>query len=350
MFPPQFIVTSLGPFTRNDINRFTGTGNRLETWKVGMVHSYQSGQSIDLYFPTEAQAKAFSLWKPYTQEEILKLAGNTSSTFEVRDIGKTKQSGPTNKYTGKPTIIESWRAALDNFTDGRTINWAFPTESEVREKFDQSKAYTLRGMFGTLPSVPEPVTQAYLGAAENAVQAAKEKEKADYERQQKSVFAQEKAAKALGATAATYYSDYQKSIKRAAQAQAGVSAARAKEKAAYKAYMDAAATNPRGSFDLYQQYTSAMQAREQAESYANLVSSDVPKYEARYNQAKVNAANAAAKAKNLAKGLDSRTIPEGINQYTIAEGGAEGYYNGVYYKEGTFPVNGQWTGIYKVRL
>lgn len=344
MFPPQFIVTFIGSIEKRDINRYS-TGAKIETWKVSMSHAQASGQTLELFFPSEAQARAFSQWGVYTQADILKRVGDTSSQFQVKSIDKTKVAGPPNRYTDRPTIIESWKASLENMTDGRAVSWSFPTEKETRDKFDISRGYSYQSIMGTMPSVPAPVTEAYLAAADAAVQREKEAEQADYELQVKRSKQQKAIAASQSAIAKTESSNIAKAENRTNQLRTQAASIRGQATKKRNLYYQT------GNGDYLIESVRLDNQAAEVESQANLSSGDIAIYQQRYNAAKKAAATATAKAKALAKGAEMRTIPEGVNEYTIAEGGAEGYYNNVFYKEGTFTVkNGQWTGIYKARL
>ena len=345
MFPPQFVVTFLGVVEKRDISRYSTNAVKTDVWKVGMTHAQIAGQTINLYFPTEAQARAFSQWGVYTQQDILKRVGDTTSAFNVKDIAKTKTQGPPNRYTDQPTIIESWKAALENMTDGRQIEWAFPTEKEARDKFSVSNTYSFQGMFGTMPSQPVTVTEAYLAAAEAAVDRAKEKEQAEYDLQIK----KSKKEKAVAASQAAI----------AKQEAANVSKAQARTNSLYSqaASIRGQATKKRnlyfqtGNGDYLTEAVRLDNEAARVEDSARTSEGDIGIYQSRYNAAKAASAAADARAKALAKAAASRTIPEGISEWTIAEGGAAGYYNGVFYKEGQFTVkNGPWVGTYKERL
>jgi len=348
MYAPQFIVTAIGEADAPATQRFSAARDAIRMWRVGMTHAYYANTTMDLYFPTEGEANSFSQWGVYTPGQIIERSGSTKTSFSVKDIKKIKARGPDNKFTDKPTFVEQWKASLENLTDGRIFQFAYPTEKEVRDKFDLGGAYTLQNLLGTMPSVPTLVTESYLFAAEAAVERARLAEEAKHALAVKRQEAAESAAEEAQGAATAAWGEVVRNQTGTSSARARAAALRAQAEAIKAQWSDSGATYGSEAYNKFaQQYATADNAAKSAETDAAELASDLPSYVARYNQAKAAAQAAQARVAALAKGINRRTIPTAVQTYTISDGGATGYYNGVYYKAGTFTTkNGQWTGIY----
>lgn len=342
MYAPQFIVTSLGPITRSSRNDFTGTLRADEMWRVGMVHGYFKGETIDLYFPTEDEARRFGQWKIYEPSEIMDLSGGVQNPFTVKSIRRTKGYGKINEYTDKPEITEAWKTLLVSDMDDREVEFGYPTEREARERFDESQSYTMLDMLGTMVSVPAIVVASYQYAAEQAVERAKAKEQAEHELH----LAWAKQSKEIAAQTAALEQSAWGSVQKEA---ADIGAAESAYAAAYYSYNQM----PQGT---YEEVTAKIAAYHRLIALGEQVEGQKAEFrqaQINYQVAKAQAAQAAQAARDAALSVQRRTIPSGIQAYTITNGGAAGYYNGVFYRAGTFHANEspyQWYGSYESKV
>ncbi len=344
MQPPQYIALAISQANR----RIGGSYDQAistQMWKVSLANSYYNQTAIDLYYLNEEDARQFAQFSVYTPAEILKITGRDQAGFRVKAIDKAKTSGGTSPYTDKAITTDIWRAQLEA-DNGNGMDWSYPTEAEVRQRFSTGKTYTAHDLLGTTASVPISVSQAFDFAAQQALQAAIEQEQAETDLEN----AKANAAQAVYQADVTAELAAGKSLADAqvAASKAATAASTARGKAtAAQTKADAAIGKP-AYVSLLTTAIQLGQAADQAEQTAGSKSGDIAVFQQRVLTAINTAQVAFQKAKQLAKGAAQRTIPTRTQEYTIVEGGSAGYYNEVFYKSGTFTVkNGQWSGIFR---
>ncbi len=152
-YRPIFQVTEYRNVQRRSpSSAYTDAENRLDSWKVGMLHGYFAGMGMDFYFPTEAQASRFSLWTIYNPGEIIELMDGAK--FTVSRIQKTHRMSPPNRYSGQRALVDAWQVIFEG-EDGETIEQWHPTAQGT--VFRRTRVLTMADILGTLPSMPRDV-------------------------------------------------------------------------------------------------------------------------------------------------------------------------------------------------
>lgn len=353
MFEPSYVVTSIVQSKRAaGSNRYTGAQDAEPMWRVELQHTHWATNSISLLFAAEEEADKFGLWEIYRPKEIMDLAG-ADTPFTVQNVAKTKHLGKINAYTDKPEVEEAWKAYLSSAMDDRQMEWMFPTENQARQKFQENKAYTLRDMLGTLLSVPTVVSVAYQFAAEQAAQRAKDAEAKKHEANVAAANAAKareaeaagkvtttgKAAKQAGAAATQGWNAYNIAIADLQRINSLGIAPYLPPNPTQEQIQQAAAKFHAARLAAEARVNTTSQSAVHLEQVSSLKTQEWKLAEAAYNVAKEN-------VKRAMTAVAQRTIPDGPQYYTISNGGASGYYNGVFYKAGTHP-DGQWHGTFE---
>lgn len=356
MVAAEYLVTEFGLVERGFKTEYQPDGPPAEMWKVRFEHGTYANTSIDFFYKDEADARRFTKWSVYNPAQILAQPIAGGDAFKVNAIGKVKAPGVKNVYTGRQDTGEKWTASLEA-SNGIQMDFSYPTETQARARFSIGQTTSLQDLLGTTEMVPSPIKDPVREAAATALQAEVEAEQAETAKEQ---------AAYISAQNVYLFEVSKLAVAQQSAATASVSAANALIPATQaRANAVAAQTNLDGLLRQASFYpgsvsqsaiSAAIVARDAADNMADSLESVYHAYASQVNAfqadaaAKIAVKNAAAlKAAALGKLFSERTIPTYANEYLIVQGGASGYYNGVFYKSGTFasPRDGKFVGTFK---
>lgn len=177
-FKPIFLVTKFGNVGRKSkANDYTGDSEKVDLWRVGMVHGYYVGHGMDFFFETEEQASKFSLWEIYDQSQLIHNV-RANETYTVEGVTKEWDYGQTNPYTDRMSRVPIWRVSMENDLGNSFLELKFPDPSQAN-RFSKGRPFKMQDLFGTLRAVPVDVASQ---VAAKAAEAKAAKEAADQAR------------------------------------------------------------------------------------------------------------------------------------------------------------------------
>jgi hypothetical protein len=178
-YSPIFLVTDYRNVKRRSpASIYSETSEKLDLWKVGMVHGYYAGMGMDFYFENEGEASRFSPFTIYDPSQLIERMENRK--FTVSLVKKTMRMGARNPYSGLRFPMDFWMVEFDGQNDDQIVLYD-PSESTVRA-FGFGKTYTMADLVGTLPAIPRDVSRLL---EEYAIRAQEAREEAERERARK---------------------------------------------------------------------------------------------------------------------------------------------------------------------
>lgn len=373
-FRPLYLVTQFKNVTRPARgNEYTGYNHREDFWKVGLIHGFFPGVGINFFYESEPQAALFSLWEIVDQGAILDKAGITEGLV-AQEIEQFKF--PTWVYDVR-VMAPAWRISF-HWSEGQLDLWSLD-EQDI-DRFSGGSVYSILDLFGTLPTIPfdieadleakaaqakfadEEAARAKqdLADAQMAIEDEQAFEASDifyqlaeaYEQGARQYLALE--ASATDPALAERYADLVQQYAQGAQAWDDLTAQQAArahsdwanlvtQSAAALAHASALTANAealaaRGDADA----KVVAKAKADAAAAAKAAADAKAKADAAAAKAKADAAAAAAQAARQAA-YDTSWHPSNrpTSQSTdiwwsVSEGGATGYYDGVFFNSGTF--------------
>lgn len=291
-FRPLYIVPKLQEVS-HAVRAYNTPGPRETFWQVQIQRGAWINSRLSFFFERQAHADEFSLGGIYTASELLKLGPR--EPFVIQDVQQVKRYDIINPYTQKPTQEPGWKTTMRS-SHGNVIE----TYTPYTAKFAQGRELTLQDLLGTTPAANSD-TSAQLQQVQAAVQAADKAQKDAQALQDQLTAANAKLKKELAQVRAQTLA--------LEQERAAIARAQAVAKAEQQAYLNALA-----------------QAKAQRAAQLNPVMLAVG--------AQQNIA-----AEQSAGQFTGMSNPGGLLSYQeVNNGGASGYYNGVYYARGTFTV------------
>lgn len=148
---PVFLVTEYKNVLRKSpANAYTDSDEKIDLWKVGLIHGYYAGMGMNFYFPTEPEAARFTLYTIYRPDEIIELMGGEK--FETTAIRQWKYMSAPNRYTDQRTLKDSWNVAFEGERSD-FLELLHPWESTAR-RYKIGRPYTMPDILGILPATP----------------------------------------------------------------------------------------------------------------------------------------------------------------------------------------------------
>jgi hypothetical protein len=173
-YSPIFLVTDYRNVKRRSpASIYSETSEKLDLWKVGMVHGYYAGMGMDFYFENEGEASRFSPFTIYDPSQLIERMENRK--FTVSLVKKTMRMGARNPYSGLRFPMDFWMVEFDGQNDDQIVLYD-PSESTVRA-FGFGKTYTMADLVGTLPAIPRDVSRLLEEYAARAQEARMEAER-----------------------------------------------------------------------------------------------------------------------------------------------------------------------------
>lgn len=299
---PVFLVTQQKEALRVT-NSAQGKQTEAGLWKVAFDYGYTKGTTVDWWFPTQEEAELFTPGDIITPLKLLELL-KSSTPYIAQSIEKSRIAGAVNRYTDRPELVDSWKVGFADQHGDRYTDWSFPTELEAN-RYAKGKSYYAQDMIGTLPADPVPTTlDALSGALRFAFTTAKDARQAreDYEAAKAEKLRLEKEAK----------DELNAQLKAEKEAAAKKAAEAAAAKKAYEAKRAAEANAA---------YEAAKAAKERSD-YLN-------------------------RAITVKRAAGTGPYDIKTESWQITNGGSAGYYGGVYYARGAFPLtNGIYAGTF----
>lgn len=361
MAEPVFLVTQFQEQKRPTFgNVYTGFADTDTMWKVGLVSGTYVGVNMAFYFDTEPEASHFSLWQIYRPHQIMDTLGTAYDPFVVQDVFQQPQWMAPNPYTGFRQKQMLWKAAMVGKKNA-LFEVVDPSQNYIR-RFKIGSGLDLHDIFGLMPSAPADVAQELETQATEARQA-----QADAQQAQADAAAQFFAASELIANLQEQgYGNDAAALDEQAQAQLDVAEAASRTvtaksintiKAALskaqgfltKARKDKTAAialskiTPTG--EVQDALSQVINAVSDINSAIANITAILKALQASFAEAQKKLqeiqAQQAAQALRLAEFNASwkpwgYTIQSSDRLWTITNGGVTGYYDGVYFRAGTF--------------
>lgn len=173
MATPVFLVTEYKNVRRKSpANVYTGGGETIDLWKVGLIHGYYAGMGMNFYFPTEPEASRFTLYTIYRPEEIIERMDNEK--FVAEKVQRWKYMSPANRYTDTRTLKDNWKISFSGERND-FLELIHPWESETR-KYKLGNPYTVQDILGIMPATPRETVAILEAYAEQLRRLAEERE------------------------------------------------------------------------------------------------------------------------------------------------------------------------------
>jgi hypothetical protein len=153
MYKPIYLVTQYKNVKRESQANKYSVGEKLDLWKVGMIHGYYTGMGIDFFFPDEPDASRFTPWTIYDPGQIIEAMENRK--FTVKGIKKTMQMSGRNKYTHHRSLVDAWIVQFEGERNDAIDVW-HPHEASAR-RYSFGKSYSTADILGTTPAIPRDV-------------------------------------------------------------------------------------------------------------------------------------------------------------------------------------------------
>ncbi len=162
MFSPKYLCTSIREtMVASKANEWTGYADKVEMWKVEMIHGTYPGVGMTFLYEDEAMAREFAQWEVYTPGRIMEIFGT--------DISLTLESiRQTTDYNSQYDIMVPEVAWIAEFSwDFGKLWLQFKNEAEAL-RFQLAQLYTMLDLLGTLPAVDYDAEDRLQGIASQA--------------------------------------------------------------------------------------------------------------------------------------------------------------------------------------